>query len=63
MCWKISTPQVANTEVTASQLVPKTEAAEPDSPAFGGSEDTYNRKKGRKQLTIERNESYNPTNM
>lgn len=61
MCWRIKTPSVSTT-VPAANLVPKTDAATPDSAQFGGSEDTFNQKKGRKQLTIDRNSSFNPTN-
>ena len=61
MCWKVSTPKVS-TAVPAANLVPKTDAATPDSAQLGGSEDTFNQKKGRKQLTINRNSSFNPTN-
>lgn len=56
---KISTPQV---QVPASQLVPETDAPEPESPLLGGSDDTFNKRKGRQQLTIARNSGYNPTN-
>ena len=63
MCfWKVSTPKV-NTDVSAAQLVPQTDAVTPDSPQFGGSEDTFNKKKGRQQLTIARNGVYNPTSL
>lgn len=62
LCFKIKTPSVAAPQVSASQLVPQTDAPEPDSPELGGSEDTFNKRKGRNQLTIKRNSSYNPTN-
>lgn len=62
MCWKVKTPSV-NTAVSGASLVPQTDAPEPDSPEYGGTNDTFNKKKGRKQLTIERNGVYNPTSM
>lgn len=55
----VSTPQV---QVPASQLVPETDAPEPESPLLGGSDETFNKRKGRQQLTIPRNSGYNPTN-
>ena len=61
MCWRIKTPSVS-TAVPASTLAPQTNAPTPDSAEFGGSEDTFKQKKGRKQLTIDRNSSFNPTN-
>ena len=61
MCWRIKTPSVS-TAVPAANLVHKTDAATPDSAQLGGSEDTFNQKRGRKQLTIDRNSSFNPTN-
>ncbi len=61
MCFRIKTPSV-NTTVPATNLVPQTNAATPDSAQYGGSEDTFAKKKGRKQLTIDRNSSFNPTN-
>lgn len=60
MCWKM--PKVQTPGITASQLVPKTDAEEPDSPLLGGSEDTFNKRKGRHQLTINRNSGYKPMN-
>ena len=48
--------------MAASTLVPETTAQEPESPIYGGSEDTFNKRKGRQQLTIKRNANYNPTN-
>lgn len=62
MCWKIKTPSV-NTDVSASSLVPETNAKDPDSPEYGGTADTFNKKKGRQQLTIARNGIYNPTQL
>lgn len=63
MCfWKVSTPKV-NTDVSAAQLVPQTDAVTPDSPEYGGTSDTFNKKKGRQQLTIARNGVYNPTSL
>lgn len=62
MCWKmpkVSTPQPT---VQASTLVPQTDAPEPESPIVGGSEDTFNKRKGRQQLTIQRNSGYKSTN-
>lgn len=62
MCWKmpkVSTPQLT---VQASSLVPQTDAPEPESPIVGGSEDTFNKRKGRQQLTIQRNGGYKSTN-
>lgn len=61
MCWKVKTPKI-NTDVSAAQLVPKTEAETPDSPQYGGTEDTFNQTKGKKKLTINRNSAFNPTN-
>lgn len=60
MCWKM--PKVQTPSIQGSQLVPKTDAPEPESPLVGGSEDTFNQRKGRQQLTIQRNSGYNPTN-
>ena len=34
MCFKVKSPSVANTQVTASQLLPSTEATEPESPVW-----------------------------
>lgn len=62
MCWKVKTPSV-NTTVPASSLVPQTDAPEPESVEYGGTKDTFNKRKGRKQLTIQRNGAYNPSNM
>lgn len=66
MCFKIKTPSVANTQVTASQLVPETTTKEPESPVYGGTEDAYKRK-GRDALKIKLNSTnstgYNPVNM
>lgn len=62
MCFKVKTPSV-NTDVSGSALVPETNAKEPDSPEYGGTSDTFNKKKGRQQLTIARNGAYNPTSM
>lgn len=62
MCWKVKTPKV-NTDVSAAQLVPQTESETPESPQFGGTEDTFNTAKGKKKLTINRNSTLNPTNM
>ena len=63
MCFfKVKTPSVQAPTVAASTLVPETTAQEPDSPIYGGSEDTFNKRKGRQQLTIKRNANYNPTN-
>ena len=61
MCFKVKSPSV-NTDVSAAQLVPQTEAETPDSPEYGGTEDTFNQKKGKQKLTIARNGVYNPTN-
>lgn len=55
---KIKTQPV---EVSAAQLVPETKAPAPEAPSVGGTNDNYNKRKGRKQLTIER-DSYNPVN-
>lgn len=45
MCFfKVKTPSVANTQVSASQLVPETTTKEPESPVYGGTEDAYKRK-------------------
>lgn len=52
MCWKM--PSVQTPSIAGSQLVPKTDAKEPESPMLAGSEDTFNLKKGRQQLTIQR---------
>lgn len=60
MCWKM--PKVQTPSIQGSQLVPQTDAKEPDSPIAGGSDDAYNQRKGRQQLTIQRNSNYNPTN-
>lgn len=57
---KISTPQI---QTTAAQLVPSTSAEEPDSPQFGGTEDTFNKRKGRNALKINLDKGgYNPVN-
>lgn len=62
MCFKVKTPTV-NTDVSGSALVPSTESKEPDSPEYGGTNETLNQRKGRKSLTIARNGVYNATNM
>lgn len=62
MCWKMPKVQTSAPTVQASQLVPQTEAQEPESPMVGGAEDTFNKRKGVQQLTIKRNSGYNPTN-
>ena len=63
MCfWKVKTPKV-NTDVSAAQLVPQTDAPPPDSASYGGTEDTFNKRKGRNQLTINRNGVYNPVSL
>lgn len=62
MCFKVSSPKV-NTDVSASTLVPQTESKTPDSPEYGGTNDVFAKKKGRQQLTIERNGVYNPTSL
>lgn len=62
MCFKVKTPSVQAPQVSAAQLVPQVETPEPESPVIGGSEDTFNKRKGRQQLTIQRNAAYNPTN-
>ena len=57
MCFKVKSPSVANTQVTASQLLPSTEATEPESPVYGGDSDA---------LKIKMNSTstgYNPVNM
>lgn len=66
MCFKVKSPSVANTQVTASQLLPSTEATEPESPVYGEGGDTFNKKKGRDALKIKMNPTstgYNPVNM
>lgn len=60
MCFKM--PKVSTPSIQGSQLVPQTDAPEPESPLTGGSEDTFNQRKGRQQLMIKRNGVYNPTN-
>ena len=67
MCFfKVKTPSVANTQVSASQLVPETTTKEPESPVYGGTEDAYKRK-GRDALKIKLHTTsstgYNPVNM
>lgn len=66
MCFKVKSPSVANTQVTASQLLPSTEATEPESPVYGGDGDAFNKKKGRDALKIKMNSTstgYNPVNI
>ena len=41
MCFKVKTPSVANTQMTATQLLPQTEATEPEAPVYGGGDDAY----------------------
>lgn len=64
MCWKM--PKVQTPSIQGSQLVPQTDAKEPESPMVAGSEDTFNSKKGRQQLTIQRatdkSSGYSPMN-
>ena len=64
MCWKM--PKVQTHSIQGSQLVPQTDAKEPESPMVAGSEDTFNSKKGRQQLTIQRttdkSSGYSPMN-
>lgn len=66
MCFfKVATPSVQNMPITASQLLPQTEAKAPESPAYGGSDDVY-KHKGRDSLKINLNKGtggYNPVNM
>lgn len=66
MCFfKVKTPSVANTSVTASQLVPQTEAPTPETYVAGGTDDTsIAKRKGRNSLIIKRDtsNSYNPVN-
>lgn len=49
---------------TAAQLVPSTVAEEPESAQYGGTEDTFNKRKGRDSLKINLNRGtgYNPVN-
>lgn len=65
MCFKVKTPSVANTQMTATQLLPQTEATEPEAPVYGGGGDAYKRK-GRDALKIKLHPTstgYNPVNM
>ena len=63
MCFfKVKTPSVQAPTVAASTLIPEVNSPEPESAMYGGSEDTFNKRKGRQQLTIKRNAVYNPTN-
>lgn len=62
MCiFKIKTPKVSQVETTAKDLVSETTAEEPESPQYGGTEDTYNKAKGKSALRINKmNQNYNP---
>lgn len=67
MCFfKLKQPSVANTSVTASQLLPSTETKEPETYVAGGEDDsTMAKRKGRSSLLIKReqtNQGYNPVN-
>lgn len=72
MCWRIPKPKVssqydANT-VTGADLVSQTTSETPESPVFGGTEDTYNSvsKKGKSGLKIKQDTTkpdYNPVNI
>lgn len=61
MCFKMPKPKAP--EITGMQITPETNAEEPDAPIYGGTEDTFNKRKGRQQLTIARGKGYNPTNI
>ena len=62
MCWKISTPSVA--PVSARELVPSTQAKDPEAPAYGDSTSDYTSAKGKNALKINLNQTggYNATN-
>ena len=47
MCFKVKTPSVS-----ARELTPSTEAAEPEAPVFGGDDDSATLAKGKKALKI-----------
>jgi hypothetical protein len=63
---KVETVKNTTTGITAQDLVPKTEAPEPESPAYGGTDDTYSKAKGKSALKIDRvgdSTSYNPLSL
>lgn len=66
MClFKVKTPQVSQLETPATDLLPQTNAAEPESPAYGGTEDASSKRKGRNALKINLStgSSYNPVSI
>ena len=67
MCWSISTPSVPQVETTGRELLPATEAKEPDSPVYGGlGDDSSYKRKGKQALKIDvskQADEYNPVNM
>jgi len=68
MCFfEVSQPSVStvkqDTGITAKDLVEQTNSKEPESPVYGGTEDTYSKAKGKSALKIDRvntTQSYNP---
>ena len=64
MCWKISTPSVAPVSTPARELVPSTQAKDPEAPAYGGATSDYASAKGKNALKINLNQTggYNATN-
>lgn len=53
MCiFSVKTPKVSQIETTAKDLVSETTSQEPESPLYGGTEDTYNKTKGKNALKI-----------
>ena len=67
MClFSTKTPSVAPLQTTARELVPEVQAKEPDSPEFGGENDSLSKRKGRDALKIKLGQaanSYKPTNI
>ena len=63
MClFNAKTPKVAPLETTAKELVPETTAQEPESPQYGGQDNT-NKKKGRDALKIPLVRGYQANNI
>ena len=68
MCFfEVSTPSVStvkqDTGITGKDLVAQTDSQEPNSPVYGGTDDTYKKSKGKSALKIDRvgdSTSYNP---
>jgi len=70
MCWSIKTPSISTPTptVTAAELLPSTNATDPEAAQYGDANETFNKAKGRQALKINldkdiNSKAYNPTNM